>query len=185
VITISPGALPVYTVGHSTRSIEELLALLERHDVELLADVRRFPGSRRLPQFASEALAASLATRGIAYRWLPDLGGRRRPDPDSPNVGWRHPAFRAYADYLATEPFAEGLFELLMLAGGLRTAIMCAEVLWWRCHRRLISDVLVSLGIEVLHIGAGPSAEPHRLSAPARLVRGALRYDDAAPTPSS
>lgn len=180
-----PGALPVYTVGHSTRSIEEFLALLERHDIELVADVRRFPGSRRLPQFASEALAASLATRGIAYRWLPDLGGRRRPDPDSPNVGWRHPAFRAYADYVATEPFADGLFELLMLAGGQRTAIMCAEVLWWRCHRRLISDVLVSLGIEVLHIGAGPSAEPHRLSTPARLVRGTLRYDDAPPAQSS
>lgn len=175
------GAPTVFTVGHSTRPIEDFLDLLAGHDIELLVDVRRFPGSRRLPQFASEALAASLATRGIAYRWLPELGGRRRPDPDSPNLGWRHPAFRAYADYLETEPFAEGLFELLMLAEGLRTAIMCAEVLWWRCHRRLISDVLVSLGAEALHIGAGPGAEPHRLAAPARLVHGTLSYEGTAP----
>ncbi|HEY0996545.1 MAG TPA: DUF488 domain-containing protein [Gemmatimonadaceae bacterium] len=170
-------------MGHSTRSSEEFLELLARHEIELVADVRRFPGSRRLPQFGGEALEAALATRGIAYRWIPGLGGRRRPDPDSPNVGWRHPAFRAYADYLATEPFAEGLFELLMLAGGLRTVIMCAEVLWWRCHRRLIADVVVSLGGEVMHIGAGPSAEPHRLAAPAHLVRGTLSYGIAADGP--
>lgn len=170
-------AAAVYTVGHSTRPIAEFLELLARHDIELVADVRRFPGSRRLPQFGSEPLEASLAARGIAYRWLPALGGRRRPEPDSPNVGWRHPAFRAYADYLATEPFAEGLFELLMLAGGVRTAIMCAEVLWWRCHRRLIADVLVSLGFSVAHIGSGAAAEPHRLTAPAHLVRGILSYD--------
>ncbi len=172
----------VWTVGHSTRPIEELLELLERHDIELVADVRRYPGSRRLPQYASAALEASLAERGIAYRWIPDLGGRRRPDPDSPNLGWRHPAFRAYADYVATEAFADGLFELLMLAGGLRTVIMCAEVLWWRCHRRLISDVLVSLGGTVEHIGAGAAASPHRLSAPGHLVHGVLRYEESPAT---
>src|SRR5690606_11927164 len=125
---------------------------LDAHRIEAVADVRRFPGSRRLPQFQQDALAGALEAHGIGYLWIPSLGGRRRPTPDSPNTGWRHPAFRGYADHLATAEFADGLFELLMLAGGLRTAVMCAEVLWWRCHRRLISDVLTSLGVDVLHI---------------------------------
>src|SRR3954453_6480691 len=147
-------ATTVWTVGHSTRSGDELVAVLESFDIELVADVRRFPGSRRLPQFDSAALAERLDATGIAYQWLPALGGRRRPNPDSPNVGWRHSAFRGYADHLASEEFATGLFELLMLAPGLRTAIMCSEILWWRCHRRLIADVLVSIGITVVHIRA-------------------------------
>ncbi|HVX40735.1 MAG TPA: DUF488 domain-containing protein [Gemmatimonadaceae bacterium] len=170
-------ATTIWTVGHSTRSADELVAVLRSFEIELVADVRRFPGSRRLPQFESSALAEHLAAAGIAYQWIPALGGRRRPTPDSLNVGWRHPAFRAYADHVQSEEFAAGLFELLMLASGLRTAIMCAEVLWWRCHRRLIADVLVSLGIEVVHIRADGVAEPHRLSPPARLARGQLRYD--------
>jgi uncharacterized protein (DUF488 family) len=138
--------------------------------------VRRFPGSRRLPQFAGAALEQSLAASDVAYHWLPALGGRRRPAPESPNVGWRHPAFRAYADHLETEEFACGLFELLMLAHGLRTTIMCAEVLWWRCHRRLIADVLTSLDVDVVHIRDERVAEPHRLTAPASLVDGQLSY---------
>jgi len=169
-------ALTIWTIGHSVRPIDELLTVLAAYDIELVADVRRFPGSRRLPQYAAPALDASLAAHGIAYQWIPALGGRRRPDPDSPNVGWRHPAFRAYADYVATEEFAEGLFELLMLADGLRTAIMCAEVLWWRCHRRIVADVLVSLGVDVVHIRDERNAEPHRLAPPARIVRGRLTY---------
>jgi uncharacterized protein (DUF488 family) len=166
----------IWTIGHSTRSLDHFVAALAAHDIELVADVRRFPGSRRLPQFASETLERSLATHGIAYRWFPSLGGRRRPAPDSPNVAWRHAAFRAYADHLATEEFADGLFELLMLAHGLRTAVMCAEVLWWRCHRRLIADVLVSLGAPVVHIRDERIAEPHRLAPPARVVAGRLDY---------
>jgi uncharacterized protein (DUF488 family) len=150
--------------------------VLAAYDIELVADVRRFPGSRRLPQYAAGALETSLAPRGIAYQWLPALGGRRRPDPHSPNAGWRHPAFRGYADYITTEEFAEGLFELLMLAEGLRTVIVCAEVLWWRCHRRIIADVLVSLGVQVVHIRDELTAEPHRLAPPARIVRGRLSY---------
>lgn len=169
-------ALTVWTIGHSTRTGDEFRALLAAFDIELLADVRRFPGSRRLPQFSTERLAADLAEVGIAYCWLPHLGGRRRPMPGSVNVGWRHPAFRAYADYLQTEEFAQGLFELLMLAEGLRTAVMCAELLWWRCHRRLIADVLTTLGVEVLHIRDLSSPARHRLSPPARLVRGRLTY---------
>jgi uncharacterized protein (DUF488 family) len=169
-------ALTIWTVGHSVRPLDEFLAVLAAYDIELVADVRRFPGSRRLPQYAAPALEASLAEHGIGYCWLPTLGGRRRPNPDSPNDAWRHPAFRGYADHVASEEFAEGLFELLMLAGGLRTAIMCAEVLWWRCHRRLIADVLVSLGAEVMHIRDARIAEPHRLAPPARVVRGRLTY---------
>ena len=166
----------LWTIGHSTRSFDELTAVLAAHDIELVADVRRFPGSRRLPHFSADALGPALEERGIAYRGLPALGGRRRPDAESPNLGWRHAAFRAYADHALTEEFAEGLFELLVLAGGLRTAIMCAEVLWWRCHRRIIADVLTSLGIEVIHIRDASHAEVHRLTAPARVVRGHLTY---------
>jgi uncharacterized protein (DUF488 family) len=166
----------IWTVGHSVRPLEEFLAVLAAHDIELVADVRRFPGSRRLPHYAAPALEASLAAHGVAYRWLPDLGGRRRADPASPNDAWRHPAFRGYADYVATDAFAAGLEELLMLASGLRTAIMCAEVLWWRCHRRIIADVLVSLGVPVVHIRDARVAERHRLAPPARIVAGHLTY---------
>ena len=166
----------VWTLGHSTRQPDELLEVLDGYGIELLADVRRFPGSRRLPHYAASALEATLGAHGIAYHWMSALGGRRRPDADSPNLAWRHPAFRAYADHTATEEFAEGLFELLMLAHGLRTAIMCAEVLWWRCHRRLIADVLVSLDVPVVHIRDECAAESHRLTTPARLVQGRLTY---------
>jgi uncharacterized protein (DUF488 family) len=169
-------ALTIWTVGHSVRALDEFLALLAAYDIELVVDVRRFPGSRRLPQYAAPALEASLTEHGIAYWWLPALGGRRRPEPDSPNDAWRHPAFRGYADHVASEEFAEGLFELLMMAEGLRTVVMCAEVLWWRCHRRIIADVLVSLGAEVVHIRDARIAEPHRLAPPARVVRGRLTY---------
>lgn len=166
----------VWTVGHSTRPLEAFLDVLGAHGIELVVDVRRFPGSHRLPQYGSDVLAAALEGRGIAYRWLPLLGGRRRPDPDSTNTGWRHPAFRAYADHVETEEFAEGLFELLMLAHGLRTTVMCAEVLWWRCHRRLIADVLLSLAVEVVHIRGEQQAEPHRLAPPGRIESGRLIY---------
>jgi uncharacterized protein (DUF488 family) len=167
----------VWTVGHSTRQLDELLAVLDAYGIELIADVRRFPGSRRLPQYAGAALEASLGAHGIAYHWLPALGGRRRPTDDSVSLAWRHPAFRAYAEHVTTDEFADGLFELLMLAHGLRTAVMCAEILWWRCHRRLIADVLTSLGISVVHIRDDRTAEPHRLIAPARMVGGELTYE--------
>jgi uncharacterized protein (DUF488 family) len=167
----------VYTIGHSTRSIAEFLDLLELSGIEVLADVRRMPGSRRLPQFDSATLSRSLAERGIDYCWIGQLGGRRRPAPGSRNLGWRHLAFRAYADHLRTREFADGLFELLMLARGRRTVVMCAEVLWWRCHRRLIADVLVALGLTVVHVFNAEKQELHRLSAPARLVGKELSYE--------
>lgn len=167
----------VWTIGHSTRTLDEFIGTLETYDIELVADVRRFPGSRRLPQFGSAELEAGLARNEIAYKWIPSLGGRRKGLKDSRNTAWTHPAFRGYADHIATEEFAEGLEELLILSGGMRTAVMCAEVLWWRCHRRIISDVLVSLGIDVIHIRESTSSEHHKLSPPARLVHGELSYE--------
>jgi uncharacterized protein (DUF488 family) len=168
--------MTIWTVGHSTRTAAEFRGVLAAHDIELVADVRRFPGSRRLPQFGAAMLEQDLRMIGVSYHPFPALGGRRQPVRESVNTGWRHPAFRGYADHLATEEFADGLFELLILANGLRTALMCAEILWWRCHRRLLADVLVSLGNEVVHIRDATTAEPHRLAAPARLVRGVLTY---------
>ena len=167
----------VWTIGHSTRTTEELLAVLAAHEIEAIADVRRFPGSRRLPQFGAATLEASLSGAGLSYRWIGALGGRRRPDPASPNDAWENDAFRGYADHTASEEFAEGLFELLVVASELRTAVMCAEQLWWRCHRRIIADVLVSLGYEVRHIRGADTAEPHVLAPPARLVNGVLTYE--------
>lgn len=173
--------MTVWTIGHSTRPVNEFVRILQAHDAELVVDVRRFPGSRRLPQYASSALAETLAAHDVSYQWLPDLGGRRRPDPASVNLGWRHPSFRGYADHVASEEFANGLFELLILAHGARVVIMCAEVLWWRCHRRLIADVLTSLDVQVVHLRDERPGEAHRLAAPARLVAGHLTYESEAP----
>jgi uncharacterized protein (DUF488 family) len=166
----------VWTIGHSTRTVEEFIDVLAAHEIEVVVDVRRFPGSRRLPQFGAEALSSSLRAAGLDYRWVEALGGRRRPDPESPNDAWENEAFRGYADHTETEEFAEGLFELLMIANGVRTAVMCAELLWWRCHRRIIADVLVSLGYEVRHIRDAGAAELHELAPPARMVDGVLTY---------
>jgi uncharacterized protein (DUF488 family) len=169
-------AQTIWTIGHSNHSAADFRAILLAHEIEHVVDVRRFPNSRRLPQFSSSTLADDLARVGISYTWLEQLGGRRRADPNSINDGWRHPSFRAYADHLASEEFAEGLFELVMCACGLRTVVMCAEVLWWRCHRRLIADVLVFLGFRVIHVRDRNAAEEHRLAPPARVVRGRLTY---------
>jgi hypothetical protein len=166
----------VWTIGHSTRSIEELAALLAEHSIEAVADVRRYPGSRRLPQFGRAALESALRARGIEYVWLPQLGGRRRPAADSPNTAWRSSAFMGYADYMGTDEFADGLVELVNLACGLRTAIMCAEAVWWRCHRGLISDVLRWLGFDVVHILGPGSATPHPYTAAATVTPAGISY---------
>jgi uncharacterized protein (DUF488 family) len=167
----------VWTIGHSTRSLDEFLTVLEAHRIEAVVDVRRFPGSRRLPHFGSDVLAHSLEEHGIAYCWLAALGGRRRGNTASRNSAWRNAAFAAYADHIESDEFAAGLAELLTIAAGLRTAIMCAEVLWWRCHRRIIADVLTSLGDDVLHIRDARIVEAHHIAAPARLVDGVLTYE--------
>ena len=170
----------IWTIGHSTRSEDEFLGLLAEYQIEGVADVRRYPGSRRMPQFGSDVLAAALRADGLEYLWLPGLGGRRTPLPDSPNTAWRSPSFRGYADYLQTEPFAESLAELISMAFGLRTAIMCAEAVWWRCHRGLIADVLRWLGFEVNHILGPGSSTQHPYTPAARLEGGQLSY--AAPS---
>ena len=150
--------------------------MLAAYEIDLVADVRRFPGSRRLPQFSSESIEQSLAAAEIDYRWIPTLGGRRRADVTTLDSAWRHPAFSAYAAHTMTEKFSDGLTELLMLSQGLKTAVMCAEVLWWRCHRRIISDVLVSLGESVIHIRDQSHSDVHKLAAPARIIEGQLAY---------
>jgi uncharacterized protein (DUF488 family) len=174
---IAEQAMPrVWTIGHSTRSLEQFLELLDGHNIEAVADVRRFPGSRRWPHFAGEHLARALGAGGIDYAWLPELGGRRQPRPDSPNTGWRSASFRGYADYMETELFAEGLERVASLACGLRLAIMCAEALWWRCHRGLIADALRWAGFDVHHIQGVGSSVPHPFTAAARLEEGRLSY---------
>ncbi len=166
----------IWTIGHSTRTLEEFLGLLVEYRIEAIADVRRFPGSRRYPYFASDALAASLPTHGIAYQWMPRLGGRRKVQPGSPNTAWRNASFQGYADYIATTEFAEGLAELLALAANQRTAMMCAEAVWWRCHRSIIADVLKLRGIEVIHIIDATHTTVHPYTSPARIMDGRLSY---------
>ena len=166
----------IWTVGHSTRSIDEFIALLQHYRIEAVADVRRFPGSRRLPQFGQEALRASLRSAGIEYQLFTELGGRRRPLPDSPNSAWRNSSFRGYADHVATAEFATGLKRLHSLAATRRTTLMCAEVLWWRCHRSLIADVLMTSGTRVRHIQNEGDIEEHPYTRPTRLHRGQLTY---------
>lgn len=169
----------VWTIGHSTRPWDAFVELLDVHGVDAIADVRRFPGSRRYPWFASDTMAAALRARGNDYLWLPQLGGRRRPVPGSVNTAWRNASFQGYADHLASAEFADGLARLLDLAARRRTAILCAEVLWWQCHRALISDVLKVRGIEVLHIADAKAPSPHPYSSAASIVDGRLSYAPA------
>jgi len=146
--------------------------LLTEHGIQVLVDVRRFPASRRHPQFAREALAASLAGAGIEYIHEPDLGGRRAARPDSQHTAWRVEAFRGYADYMESPEFTAALKRLIERATGTPTAILCAEAVPWRCHRRLISDALVARGVEVLHILGPGQAKPHELDPNARILSG-------------
>jgi len=175
------GTGTVWTVGHSTHAWVDFLDLLAAHRIEAIADVRRFPGSRRYPWFASEAMATQLAAAGVEYLWLPQLGGRRRALPGSPNGAWRNAAFQGYADHLASAEFAQGLAQALALAARRRTALMCAEVLWWRCHRRLIADVLTLRGMQVLHILDAGHASAHALNPDARQAGGQVVYPPSQP----
>lgn len=168
--------MTIWTIGHSTRTLDELLAALAPFRIQALADVRRHPGSRRLPWFLREALEASLPAHGIVYRWIPALGGRRRARPDSPNDAWRNASFRGYADHIETPEFSAGLDELLALADQRHTVMMCAELLWWRCHRALIADVLKFRGIEVVHILDDQKIVMHPYTSAARIVDARLSY---------
>jgi uncharacterized protein (DUF488 family) len=168
--------LVLWTIGHSTRPIEEFIGLLQTQGIQLLADVRMTPYSRRNPQFHSDALAKSLADAGIQYRHMPALGGRRKSRPDSMNVGWRNESFRGYADHMQTREFWNALDDLLATGQTLSVAIMCAEAVPWRCHRTLISDALVSRGLTVQHIISPSSLQSHTLTSFAKLDEGRLTY---------
>jgi len=172
----------IFTVGHSTRSAAELLELLRSAGVRVVADVRAYPGSRRHPQFARTELARWLPEAGIAYVHLPALGGRRRLDASSVvGGGWREPAFRAYAQHMRTAEFAAGLEALERLAREHPTAIMCAEALWWRCHRRLIADALYARGWRIRHLGSGAERSSHELPPFAAVDDGQITYQGTQP----
>ncbi len=166
----------IYTIGHSTRSAAEFVGLLKAHGVAQVADVRKMPMSRRHPHFSREALAATLAKEGIAYRHFGDLGGLRRPDPHSVNTGLRNASFRGYADYMLTDAFERALLDLLQFSEAGLTAVMCAEAVWWRCHRKLLSDFLLVRGVQVRHILSTVSPKPHDLSEFARPTSGRVTY---------
>lgn len=168
--------LTIWTIGHSSRPLDEFLALLAANTIEALADVRRFPGSRKHPQFNQAALRDALQQAGIEYAPLPELGGRRRPRPDSHNTAWRNESFRGYADYMETEEFRAGIERLLELARRRRTAVMCSEAVWWRCHRGLIADYLKSTGVCVRHIISGSHSEIHPYTSAAHIEDGRLSY---------
>jgi uncharacterized protein (DUF488 family) len=167
----------LYTVGHSTRSFDELVETLRAHSIATLVDIRSFPMSRRLPHFNRDSLETALPQAGIRYVWIKELGGRRKKiREDSPNVALRSPSFRNYADYMLTEEFRDAIAALIKLADESPTAYMCAERVYFRCHRMMVSDWLVGHGHQVLHIdGTGPT-KPHNLMAEARLVNDQILY---------
>jgi uncharacterized protein (DUF488 family) len=167
----------LYTIGHSTRTFDELVAALKAHGIETLVDIRAFPMSRRLPQFNRESLEHTLPEHGIRYIWMKALGGYRKATrKDSPHIALRNPSFRNYADYTLTPEFERAANELLQIADSSRTSYMCAERVYFRCHRMIVSDWLVAHGHEVLHIDAEAPPRPHTLLAEARVVDGQLIY---------
>ncbi|MBV8950551.1 MAG: DUF488 domain-containing protein [Actinobacteria bacterium] len=175
--------MTLLTVGHGTLGADELASLLDDAQVELLVDIRSYPGSRHNPQFGREAMAAWLPESGIAYEWQPALGGRRRPRPDSRNTALTNEAFRGYADYMETPEFADGVERLLERAHERRAAVMCSESVWWRCHRRLLSDAVLLLHqVPVEHLFHTGRLEPHHPLAEVRVESGRLVYDGGAPS---
>ncbi|MGD9564011.1 MAG: DUF488 family protein [Pyrinomonadaceae bacterium] len=168
--------LTILTIGHSMRSIEEFIELLSISGIEALADIRRLMGSRKFPQFDQDALRDSLHTAGIEYLPIPELGGRRRVNADSHNTVWQNASFRAYADHMETDEFKLGIEKLLKLACEKRTAIMCAEAVWWRCHRALVSDYLKAKGIRVVHILSGTSTKEHPYTSAANVHGDTVSY---------
>ncbi len=166
----------IFTIGHSNRSIEDFLAILESHGIERLVDIRTVPRSRHNPQFNRDALPASLERAGVAYLHMPSLGGLRHPRKDSINSGWRNDSFRGYADYMQTAEFESALNQLIGIAAAERTAIMCAESLPWRCHRSLVSDALIARGEPVEHIMSATKRSPHSLTPFARIENQRVTY---------
>ena len=165
-----------WTIGHSVRSWEEFAGMLAAARIQSLADVRRFAGSRRNPQFSGETMGAALAKEGIEYVPRPDLGGRRPASVDSTNLAWRNASFRGYADYMGTPPYQGARSDLFQLALDSRTAVMCAEAMWWQCHRSLISDDFKARGWAVIHLQAPGREQEHPYTAAARIIDGRLDY---------
>ena len=172
----SLAGLRVWTIGHSTRPIEEFIEALHANQIATLIDVRQFPGSRKYPQYGKAALSESLTKESIDYIHIVELGGRRKPNPNSENTLWRNESFRAYADYMETKEFEAGIDRAIKFATEKPTAIMCAEAVWWRCHRSLISDYLKSRGAEVIHIINATKTEIHPYTSAARIIDGRLSY---------
>ena len=171
----------LWTIGHSTRPLDVFVAMLQHAGIMVLADVRRFAGSRRNPQFSRDALPEALGEAGITYLPMPALGGRRTPDPESPNTAWRVDAFRAYADHLATAEYIDARSTLMHRASERSTCVMCAEAVWWRCHRRLIADDFTARGWQVMHLLAPGKTELHVLNADAVMAHDVLRYPGVQP----
>lgn len=166
----------IWTIGHSTRSFDDFLLLLNSFNIKMLVDVRHYPGSRKFPQFNKNSLEISLPENGVEYLHLVDLGGRRKPELNSKNDAWRLDSFKGYADYMETEPFQHSLKILKEIATEKRTAIMCAEAVWWSCHRSLIADILKVEGWTVMHIMVENTVTEHPYTAPANVVDGGLDY---------
>ena len=167
----------IWTIGHSTRPFDEFAAMLHSFQIELVADIRSYPGSRRFPQYNKAALEVALPEKNIQYIHLKNLGGRRKESPDSKNTTWREIAFRGYADYMETDAFKAGIQELEKIASKQLAAFMCSEAVWWRCHRSLVSDYLKVNGWKVMHIMGIGKAEEHPYTAPAKIVNGKLSYE--------
>ena len=167
---------PVFTIGHSTRPIEDFIALLKAHEIQLLVDVRTVPRSRHNPQFNRDVLPGSLRSANIDYRHMPELGGLRHARKDSTNLGWRNLSFRGFADYMETPEFEKGLADLIKEARSRRTAIMCAEAVPWRCHRSLIADALVARGLEVFELSSLTRTQPHKMTPFAQLEGTKVHY---------
>jgi uncharacterized protein (DUF488 family) len=175
----------LWTIGHSVRPWEKFVGMLTTARISTLVDVRRFAGSRRNPQFSGETMGAALAKEGIDYLPMPDLGGRRPAREDSPNLAWRNAGFRGYADYMATSPYQTGRERLSKLAQGKRAAVMCAEAMWWQCHRSLIADDFKADGWQVIHLLSPGRGQEHPYTSAARIVGGRLDYTlSADPQPS-
>jgi uncharacterized protein (DUF488 family) len=166
----------IWTIGHSTRSADEFIDMLKAFSITHLVDVRTYPGSRRYPHFNKDTFRQSLTKENIRYTHLPALGGRRKPKPDSKNIAWKNEGFRGYADYMQTAEFNNGIKELEAIATAERTAYMCSEAVWWKCHRSLVSDYLKVKGWQVLHIMSLESADEHPYTKPAKVADGELKY---------
>jgi uncharacterized protein (DUF488 family) len=167
----------IWTIGHSTHPMNEFLSMLKSFDIEVLVDIRTYPGSRRYPHFNKENLSSALPLENIRYEHFVELGGRRKPAKDSINTAWRHPAFRGYADHMQSAEFLNAVHRLEKIAEKFKTAYMCSEATWWRCHRALLSDFLKARGWNVYHIMAQNKNTPHPYTSPAKIVQGELFYN--------